>query len=78
MTIAEFASWAAAKRDSALLKAKDLESRLKVLEEQSKAALDAAKAKTRELDAQSVERKGFLTSRLNALTETLAGKVFRS
>jgi hypothetical protein len=59
-------------------KAKDLESKLKDLEERSKATLDAAEAKTRELHAQSVEREGFLTNRLNTLTETLASKCFDS
>jgi hypothetical protein len=78
MNVEEFASQAAAERDGAMLQAKDLESRLKALEEQTKAALDSAEAKTCGLHAQSVEREGLLTSRLNTLTETLVSKIFRS
>jgi hypothetical protein len=78
LNAADCASRAAAERDRAVLKVKDLESKLKDLEERSKAALDAAEAKTRELHAQSVECEGSLTSRLNTLTETLAGKYFDS
>jgi hypothetical protein len=78
INVAEFASRAAAERDSDVLKAKDLESKLKDLEERSKAALDTAEAKTCELHAQSVEREGSLTNWLDTLMETLASKCFDS